>query len=706
MRVLLTTLLLLVPMTASAQQGFGVRVTPEGLDALTDVAMSRIPNEVVVPSMDRELYDCPGSRVISAWIPDVPVGLAMHDLSLSTEDGRIFVGTVLDVDVAAPVDIDNPYACFGEAHCDLSAALRNLGARVELAAGTSPDGGIAFHGASVDIMITPEDLDLESESCAIGEVATWLFNAFEGWALDFLVPRLEEMVGAGIAEALTGVFAETVGVTVEKDNLRIAAWLDGLDLSRAYGVTAGGGADITWTGRTLFGADAPPMSDPEGEALPLSMVGQFQLAASDRLVTEALYEAWRGGMISRLLADQRQTLNLGGEGAVQQIGLAPGTEIDISIDIEQPLSATFGRVAPDVADLQLRGLHVTVGVRPPEGETSNIDVWVDGSMSASVGVEHNLGALVLDIQSLEVGQIRIEGEESELTVDGARLAGFVEGTVMPMISEQLSGMPIAPAVHSIEGTFLHVREISSEGGWQRVGFDLFTPDPTDDFAPDTSLEDPALLLGAGTASFEVSGRDDQTPESLMRYRAWLDGEPLTEGPTSLRVVRFDAADGDHVLEVAAVDMVGNVDPAPVIHAFIVDGLPPTLSVSESPGAIVLDAAVNAAWEASDEGGRGVTTGWTLRRIEDDGTKTVVRETPFGTDTTLSISTDSLEVGELYSLEIVARDEAGNVSSERFGFALHPSLATGCSAAGPTSDSPLPTFALFLLLGCLTWLRRR
>ncbi len=704
MRALLVSLILLVPSVASAQ-GFGVRVTPDGMDAITDVAMTRVPNRVVVPSMDRVLYECPGSSTISAQLPDTPVFIGWNDLRLSTEEGRLFVGVNIDVDVTAMVDLDNPYACFGSAHCDLSASLRNLDATVELAAGTGPEGGVEFYGAAVDLILTPEDLDLQSEGCAIGEVATWLFNAFEGWALDLLVPRLETMMSDKISEALTDVFAETVGLTVEKNDLRIEGWLDALDLTRAYGVSAGGDAAITWTGRTLYDADAPTTAAPEGEALPVATRGMFQLAASDRLVTNALYEAWRGGLISRMLADQSRTIALGGEGAVQQIGLPAGTEIAIAVDIEEPLAASFGRVAPDVADLTLRGLHVRVEVRRPEGETSTIDVRVDGGLGARIAVEPSLGALVLDIHDLRVDQIRVDGEESELVVDGARLRGFIEGTVMPMISERLSGLPIAPAVHDIEGTFLHVQEISSEGGWQRVGVDLHVPDPTDMNPPDTSLEDPAGLLGAGTASFGVSGRDDLTPDSLLRYRAWLDGEPVTDGPTSLRVVRFDAADGEHVLEVAAVDLNGNVDPAPVIHAFTVDGLPPLLRVTESPGAIVLDAAVDAAWEAEDEGGRGVTTRWVLRRVEEDTTTTLVQESTFGSDTSLSISTDSLEVGELYELEIIARDEAGNLTSESFGFALHPSLQTGCSASGPVTASPLPIFAL-LLIGRVLCRRRR
>ena len=64
---LLTALVMapLLPTQASAQ-GFGIRVTPQGIDQLTEVAFGMLPEEHVIAAMDRELYDCPGSRLISA----------------------------------------------------------------------------------------------------------------------------------------------------------------------------------------------------------------------------------------------------------------------------------------------------------------------------------------------------------------------------------------------------------------------------------------------------------------------------------------------------------------------------------------------------------------------------------------------------------------------------------------------------------------
>lgn len=704
--VLLLASVAALPLPAAAQ-GFGVRVTPTGLDELTTFALGQVPTEVIVPADDRMLFDCPGDGDVSAQFPDTAIDLGWRALDVRTEDGRIFVSTTIDIFVGTPVDLQNPYACLGSTTCDLSADLDRLGVEMELAAATGPDGGIEFHGATVALQLAPEDLAVESAGCAVGEVATWLFNAFEGWALERLVPMVEVMLSEKISETLTGVFAETLGLSVEAGGMTIDGWLDALDLSADDGITAGGGARITWNGTPVYDVERPEVRNPEGAAFSPGMVGQLQVAASDRLVTEALYEAHRGGLISQMLADSSLSLDLSGVGAVQQLGLSSETTLDIAFDIEQPITARFGRVAPNVAELALRGMHVWVDVTAPGTTPSRIDVRVDGSAAAEVGIDQDLGALVLAVHDLDIERVLIEGEGSTLEIDGARLRGFIQSTVLPMVSERLSGLPIAPALHPIAGSFLAIRTLESDGGWQRVGVDLYTPDASDMQAPDTSLAETPILLPAGTQSFRAIGRDDRTPNSLLRYRAWLDDEPLRGGEaTSPRDILFDAADGEHVIEVSAVDANGNMDRAPVIHAFVVDGLPPELTVTESPASIVLDSAVRASWTVTDERSASIESAWVLRILDEDGATRVIQEAPFAADRgETAIDTDSLEVGELYTLEIVARDEAGNVTSESFGFALHPDLASGCSAAGDAS--PVPTLAFFFMLaGLLTCRRRR
>ena len=703
MRAWIVALLLVAPASASAQD-LGARVTPGGLNTLTDVALERIPTVYSIDRLDPVLFDCPGDDIV-AHIPPTDVNLRFRELDVQTEDGRIILSTTLDIDVGNTIQLDNPNACFGTALCDVSANLDRLGITIELAAATGADGGIEFHGATVDIDLSSEDLIIDSVGCAVGDVATWLFDAFETWALDLLTPRLEAAIGERISMALTDLFADTVGLSIEREGFLIAGRLESLDLTRMHGITVGGGADITWTGETIYDDPAPEVLAPEGDALPEDVVGDFQIAVSDRLVNLALYEAWRGGLMRRLLADQSRSIELGGAGIATTIGLTGVTRLDISFDIERPLTVSFGRVAPDVAELTMNDLHVTVDATPSSGPTTRIEIYASGRAQASLTMSAELGGMIMDVRDMELSSVRIETDDEELGLGGARLSAFVSGTVAPMLAGRLTGLPVAPGLHPIMGTFIHVRTVASSGGWQRVGADLVRVDPDDVVPPDTMFVAPATLAAAGTAAFDVTGTDNDTPEGLLRYVAWLDGSPLNEGAaSSLNTVRFDVTGGEHTIEVAAIDLNDNQDPTPVSHTFMVDGTPPTLVVTSSPPAIVNTPTIGATWMASDPEGP-IETRWVLRSVGEGGVTSVVQEAPFGPDTgVLELATGAFENNTLYELEIIVRDEAGNVTSAAFGFA-RAGGSSGC-AASPGNAPSAPLGALLLVVALVLTRRRR
>ena len=703
MRVWIAALVLLFPLPAAAQD-LGARVTPRGLDTLTSIALDRIPPVYSIERMDPVLFDCPGADIV-AHIPPTDVSLTFRDLGVVTEDGRIILSTTLDIAAANTIQLDNPNACFGTALCDVSANIDRLGVVVELAASTGPDGGVEFHGATVDIALRSEDLVIDSVGCAIGDVATWLFDAVEAWALDLLTPRLEAAIGSALSAALTDLFSETVGLTIEREGFTIEGWLDSVDLTRLHGITLGGGADITWTGVGVYEDPAPATSAPEGAALPGDFPGDFQLAVSDRLVTDSLYEAWRGGLMRRLLADQSQSIELAGDGLASMIGLEGGTRLDISFDIERPIVATFGRVAADVAELTMEQLHVTIVATPPSGPVSTIEIYASGSAQAALTMNAELGGMIMDVRDMNLTSIRIESTNEALELSGARLSALISGAVVPMLGQRLTGLPVAPGLTPVAGTFIYVRAVESEGGWQRVGADLYVANPDDVMPPDTMLSDPADLLAAGTAAFAVTGTDDSTPAPLLRYRAWLDGTPLNEGAaSSLSTVRFDVTGGSHTLEVAAIDLNDNQDPTPVAHVFEVDGNPPLLTVTRSPPPIVTEPTVDATWIASDAEGP-IESRWVLREVGDDGMATVVLEAPFGPDDgALSIATDTLRGNTLYELEVIVRDRAGNLASASFGFAREGG-GLGCAISPHRRGAPL-MLVLLALAGAVLRRRRR
>lgn len=694
-RSALLLILCLLPTPILAQSGFGMRITPAGFDQLRAAAEQKLPPSFSVEAFEKVLFDCPGTRQVTGAIPATDIALGFDDLVLEAGDGVLKVSLVLDVNVTdTPLFIDNPYACFGEATCDISAGVANLGIALELAAGTSATGTIEFHGANVDLSLVPDDLNVESEGCTIGEITLFFFNTFESWILDLVIPKLETLLAEKIGAAMTAVTDEQIGLSVVRDDMTLDVSLNTMAMSKSDGLTASGDMGITWTGPSVFNTPAPATTDAEGTALPAGFgPGEFQLAVSDKMVTDALYEAWHGGMISNLLADKGLSLELGSDGIIQSLGLEAGTTIDVTFDIEAPLVASFGRSAPDVSSVALNGLHIVVAVSPVNGPSSTVDIMVEGSLAVALAVNQALGGLVLDITGIDIAKVEIDAGDTNITADRERLSGFVASTVTPLLAQRLSGVPVAPSLNPVAGVFMHVRSIASGGGWQRVGLDLVTADPNDDQAPVTSLVDPPTLVAAGTASVTATGTDDKTPTTLMRYKAWLDGEPLNEGVASgIAAIRFDVVGGDHVLEVAAVDLNDNEDPTRASHTFKADGTPPVLTLTESPGAVHTSTAASAAWTVSDAEGA-VQTRWSVTLIGSDGTNSIIAEAPFAEVNSMSVG--SLETGELYELEVIAKDVAGNVTSQQIGFAVGPD-AGGCASA-PRDGATWPMLALLMAM---------
>lgn len=698
---LLTTLSLFAlcwTSTASAQR-IGARVTPEGLDAMARLARDLAPEMITTTELDTTVFECPGTpRAVTGHVPPTDIALNFDSIGLRAMDGTLQASVVFDVDVATDVFIDNPYACLGEAECDVTASVQNLEVDVTLALMSTPDG-IALSASDVELALTPADLNIQSEGCVVGEVATWLFNTFENWALERGIPRMEMMLQEQISMLLSTLLADSLALEVEFGSLSVAGSLDTLDAATSLGLTATGDMLVDYTGDVVFEAPAPPAQEASGNPFDDEIAGMFQLAIADQAVNDALYATWRGGVIRRLLRTPvaNPRIDLTGVGVVQQIGLPEGTNLAISADFEAPLEIRFGRRAEDVTELHIRELHVTIDVRAPATAAYSINAWVSGVAAAALQLDPASGGLSIRLDDLSVDSLRVEGEGDGFTFDGSRFEAFLSRTVVPLISERLASLPVAPSVQEVFGQFVLLRTISSSAGWQRLGVDVHSPDPSDTSPPSTFLTAPPSLFAAGTASIQVSGEDDTTPAPLLRYRTWLDGTPLGE-PSSLTSLRFDATDGDHELRVTALDLQGNEDPSPAVHTFVVDGTPPTIEILEAPPTILDGNQVSARWQASDERGV-VQSRWLLRRVPDGAPREVVEEGAFAAGEG-SMSAVGLRGGELYELLIEARDEAGNLTSVSYGLAPNP--GGGCSAGGLGDASGAGMIALLLF----TFVRRR
>lgn len=115
----------------------------------------------------------------------------------------------------------------------------------------------------------------------------------------------------------------------------------------------------------------------------------------------------------------------------------------------------------------------------------------------------------------------------------------------------------------------------------------------DTTAPDTTIvTGPPALTNATTADFTFSAT-----EPAVTFECRLDGGAFA--PCTNPVTFIGLAEGAHVLEVRALDAVGNADLSPAIFGWTIDVRPPETSFVTTPPALSTSSAATFAFEADE-----------------------------------------------------------------------------------------------------------
>jgi MYXO-CTERM domain-containing protein len=290
--------------------------------------------------------------------------------------------------------------------------------------------------------------------------------------------------------------------------------------------------------------------------------------------------------------------------------------------------------------------------------------------------------------------------------DPAAYERWFNEQVLPAYVRLLSGLPLTGAVFGASGYHAVVRQLHTTGDHVVVGSDLFVAPASDDTAPETSLvEAPRGVVSLAAARLLVAAEDSQVPAELLRFQVTVDG--TTRPLDVVREIRIGepGKTATYEVEVAAVDLAGNVDDSPVALALTVDGQAPEVALTGPRVVNRGTGPLSLAWRASDD----------TSAAEELATRVEVYEIDDPTDlrSRRLIERHELEAGStsaalalgtaaLYRTEVHVRDRAGN---ESFTYALvRGSSGCGCDTAGDR----LPAGPLGLLLGSLAllWRARR
>src|SRR5262249_25423204 len=139
--------------------------------------------------------------------------------------------------------VTRPYACLGEANCQLHASAQNLGigAVVDV---QNVSGQVQVTLSSIDLSLSPDMFQLDSTGCLLGDFVELVIDLFKGWILNALQPRLEQMLRAELAPMLADAVKGMMAQSGQVAGFDYSVSVEDIGVSTT-GITLMAGADVS-----------------------------------------------------------------------------------------------------------------------------------------------------------------------------------------------------------------------------------------------------------------------------------------------------------------------------------------------------------------------------------------------------------------------------------------------------------------------------
>jgi hypothetical protein len=381
------------------------------------------------------------------------------------------------------------------------------------------------------------------------------------------------------------------------------------------------------------------------------------------------------------------------------LGLPANTKLEFALRL---LEAPFVRLtAASGMELFLRNFHLRLTMIPPGGPLNQAFISADLGVSVKPWVDPATNSISMDLGQVTVARLEIQGKDGQpanLQLDPARLQRFIEHVALPVLRERLSASPVSPSVFNVKTFQVELKQMMVNEGSLAAYVDAYQLEATGDPTPPETLlvKSPGQEVGPQVVRITVRGNDARTPAALLRFSARIDGGPWSEPKYGGRI-DVTTHGGTHVVEIAAMDHDGNIDPSPLNLRFTVDAMVPLLTIHSRPDSLISGSSASVSFSGSDdrtvEGQLRFTA--ELFRVPDGGGNPEVvatKEVPPGENT---VTFDGLADG-IHRIRITVEDGVGNVTSQDVGFVVDNS--SGCSAAPGRPRPPASPGLLLILLG--------
>jgi hypothetical protein len=691
-----------------------LRVNQSGLDFIVDMAKPLIPSQIDVPPISQVVVDWPVTDSdAEVVITGTTASITLHKLLAQMDNGALRIQGEADVVAGGPVIVNNPYVGLGTANCQADVQLRNLSLDLSLALGTEA-GNVKATVNHAKISIDHPASVIALKGCTLGKVLTAVVDFVRKHFSGVIQSKLEQIAKEKLSALIASKLGETIQITKELQGFSFTGRLDGVATDDAgVAVSLGVGVDLSAPANPpcLAGANLTPPAACVGVPAQVSPAvdAMFGAGLSEAVLNQGLHAVWRSGKAcvdSRSLA--LPTVAQGMDKLASALGQPAGTQLGFTLRMLEPPRIA---VTPQSGvELQARALELALSLTPPDGPAGGALIRTDLAIGGIPWIDPAGNMVSLDLRKVAFNKLEVLGQggaPSPLKLDPARLQRFISTVAMPVLRERLASAPLTASVVGVLDYLVELKAFQAHQGYFSAHVDVHHLVANGDKgAPETQLvEGPDGEVGPQVLRLVVGGVDNRTPSALLRYRARVDdgtwSEPSYGGRVDVTVVG-----GAHVVQVAAVDHDGNIDPSPLVVPVRVDDVMPQLVITSRPDSMVTEDWVEVTFAGRDDRTPADKLTYTveLLRVPDGGGMPEVVRTVAVDPRVRAARLEGVPDG-VYTVRVIVADGVGNVTSEDVGFVVAADV--GCSLAPARSlPRPLLSGAFLLLLPLILRIRRR
>jgi len=682
-------------LATSVAQGHDVEthLTPDGVAYLNDNIARAIPSRTEIDDVEVELYECEGDDNAKLTQRNTVIDLDIDTFSLTQpEAGVLRIELLFSALAQGELLIEKPFLCAGELQCTERAAFNDVHAIIELAASGGDDVKISVRDLQLEL--DEESIDLEISGCALGTLATEILSIGEQLALEKLDDALRKYTDEKLGPMLTGAITKLGDNELELGSFVLNTSIDELDLRSGIRLVA----DVD-----IDGADAPACFAAPGEpkahsgSRPDALAGvpsHFSAAINLGLIDDLLYQLWTS-------AARCEVGSVDGSYIGDYLTEFPqGTTWRSATTLALPLAVSATDAAGGDITMQIPALDIVLTAQLPNGDEKTARARLKAEVSAAANVDASSSAIQLRVRDVRVTDIVLEDELdlAEQGFDAARIAQLVNDRYLPEKLDSLFGKTVSlPLGYGSGGFYTVLKDLSTTSAYIAIKADLFVAPDSDTEAPDTEITSaPETIVRPEDAIITVSGTDSAIPTPLLSYQIHANGIALPDNSTGWFQIGERGTTNTFSIEVAAVDLAGNVDASPAQTEITVDGIRPQLQILGAPSASNQSIEFYAADDITEISNLAVRVEIVdLNDSSDDRTRVI--EVDSGAT---KVELDGLGDGD-HRVTLIVTDEAGN---EQVSSHVVQGSSGGCSAGGETGGS-LTLMLLGLLLFRIARTRR-